>query len=287
MRGSRYSPTNNMKIYGRRGRRSLLTALGVVAALTLAAIVFAPNPVELVSEEEPPAERTAEDEEKNSSSETDEREPEQEASGENEASERDEQANAERGDAERGDTERGDAGNGEGGQSSAGRSGEEESPGEEEASPPSSDRMSLTVPRLDIYGDTVRNSADPAALHQGAQKLPSTGFPWQDGANTYIAGHRIGFPGTQSHNQFYDLPAMQQGDEVSLTDADGAEYEYEVTEIFAVSPSENWVTEPVAGKDMVTLQTCTHTPEDWHSITPQLFEAGPETGRLVVRAERV
>ena len=80
---------------------------------------------------------------------------------------------------------------------------------------------------------------------------------------------------------------MQQGDEVSLTDADGTEYEYEVTEIFAVEPSESWVTEPVAGKDMVTLQTCTHTPEDWWSITPQLFEAGPETGRLVVRAERV
>lgn len=282
MRDSRYNPTNEMKIYGRGGRRSLLTALGVVAALTLAAVVFAPNPVKLVSDEErTPAEQTAEDEEKNAAEKTNERETEQEASGDNEASERqrDEQANA----------EREDAGNenGEDGQSSAGRSDGGESSGEQEASPPSSDRMSLTVPRLGVYGDTVRNSADPAVLHQGAQKLPSTGFPWQDGANTYIAGHRIGFPGTESHNQFYDLPAMQQGDEVFLTDADGTEYEYEVTEIFAVDPSESWVTEPVAGKDMVTLQTCTHTPEDWQSITPQLFEAGPETGRLVVRAERV
>ena len=279
MRGSRYNPTNNMKVYGRRGRRSLLTALTVVAALTLAAIVFAPNPVQLASDEEPPAERTAEDEENNAAERTNEREPEQEASGENEASEpqRDEQANA----------ESENAGNGEDEQSSAARSDEEDSSGEQEASPPSSDRMSLTVPRLGLYGDTVRNSADPEVLHQGAQKLPSTGFPWQDGANTYIAGHRIGFPGTESHNQFYDLPSMQQGDEVFLTDADGTEYEYEVTEIFAVSPSETWVTEPVAGKDMVSLQACTHTPEDWHSITPQLFEAGPETGRLVVRAERV
>lgn len=279
MRGSRYNPTNEMKIYGRGRGRSLLTALGVVAALTLAAIVFAPNPVQLVSDEErTPTEQTAEDEENNAEK-TNEREPE--ASGDNEASEpqRDEQANAESENA--GDGNEGDD------QSSAGRSDGGESSGEQEASPPSSDRMSLTVPRLGVYGDTVRNSADPEVLHQGAQKLPSTGFPWQDGANTYIAGHRLGFPGTESHNQFYDLPSMQQGDEVFLTDADGTEYEYEVTEIFAVSPSENWVTEPVAGKDMVTLQTCTHTPEDWWSITPQLFEAGPETGRLVVRAERV
>lgn len=153
--------------------------------------------------------------------------------------------------------------------------------------PPANKDMGLTVPRLGIQGDSVTNSADPQVLHEGAQKLPSTGFPWQDGANTYIAGHRIGFPGTESHNQFYNLPAMREGDPVYLTDANGETYEYRVTEIFAVSPSESWVTEPVAGRDMVTLQTCTHSPDDWWSITPQLFEAGPETGRLVVRADRV
>ena len=45
----------------------------------------------------------------------------------------------------------------------------------------------------------------------GAVKLPSTGFPWQGGANTYIAAHRIGWPGTESDYQFYNLPAMQNG----------------------------------------------------------------------------
>jgi sortase A len=133
----------------------------------------------------------------------------------------------------------------------------------------------------------VRDTDSPEALHQGAIKLPSTGFPWQEGANTYIAAHRIGYPGTESHNQFFDLPAMQEGDAVFLTDANGTEYEYRVTEIFAVSPSDTWVTEPIPGRDMVTLQTCTHTVDDWWSITPQLMEAGPETGRLVVRADRV
>lgn len=195
----------------------------------------------------------------------------------------------ERGSSERGSSEReepeGEAssGSGEGSGERAGDRSEED----REAPPPADKDMSLTVPRLGIQGDSVTNSADPQVLHEGAQKIPSTGFPWQDGANTYIAGHRIGFPGTESHNQFYDLPAMREGDPVYLTDADGETYEYRVTEIFAVSPSESWVTEPVEGRDMVTLQTCTHSPDDWWSITPQLFGAGPESGRLVVRADRV
>lgn len=83
-------------------------------------------------------------------------------------------------------------------------------------------------------------------------KLLSTGFPWQDGANTYIADHRIGWPGTETRYQFYYLPAKRMGDAVYLTDANGTTYEYRVTEEFAVSPAENWVTQPVAGRDMVT-----------------------------------
>lgn len=120
-------------------------------------------------------------------------------------------------------------------------------------------------------------------------KLPSTGYPWQEGANPYIAAHRIGYPGTQSRYQFYNLPAMRKGDTVSLADANGSLYEYRVIEKFAVSPSESWVTEPVAGKDLVTLQTCTDSVarSTWWEITPKLMEAGPDTGRLIVRAERV
>jgi sortase A len=76
---------------------------------------------------------------------------------------------------------------------------------------------------------------------------------------------------------------------VYLTDANGTTYEYRVTEKFAVSPSENWVTEPVAGRDMITLQTCTDSvdPSTWWDITPKLMQAGPDTGRLVVRADKV
>lgn len=157
----------------------------------------------------------------------------------------------------------------------------------EEVPPPEDTTLSMTVPSLGLEGDTVRDTDSPEALHEGAIKLPSTGYPWQEGANTYIAAHRIGYPGTESHNQFFDLPAMQEGDAVFLTDANGTEYEYQVTEIFAVSPTDTWVTEPIPGRDMVTLQTCTDSVDDWWSITPRLMEAGPDSGRLVVRADRV
>ncbi len=146
----------------------------------------------------------------------------------------------------------------------------------------------LTVPRLGIYGHTVRNDDSEQALGLGAIKVPETGFPWQEGAtNTYIAGHRVGWPGTESHYQFYDLPAMRKGDKVFLEDANGTVYTYRVTEIFAVSPWESWVTKPIPGRDVVSLQTCTESLSDWWTLGRDLFSGGPESGRLVVRADRV
>lgn len=153
--------------------------------------------------------------------------------------------------------------------------------------PPEDPTLYLTVPRLDLYGHTVRNDDSQWALDQGAVKLPPTGFPWQGSANTYIAGHRIGWPNTESYYQFYDLPAMQNGDEVILEDANGTVYTYKVFKIFAVKPDETWVTNPIAGRDLVSLQTCTETPDDWWTIGPKLYEAGPDSGRLIVRAEKV
>ena len=164
----------------------------------------------------------------------------------------------------------------------------EEKAAEEAKPPPPEDPTTyLTVPRLGLYGNTVQNDGSHAAMDLGATKIPSTGFPWQGGANTYISAHRIGWPGTESDYQFYNLPAMQMGDPVYLTDTNGTVYTYEVTEIFAVYPSEGWVTEPIAGRDMVTLQTCTETPNDWWTIGPKLFASTPDSGRLVVRADKV
>ena len=74
----------------------------------------------------------------------------------------------------------------------------------------------------------------------------------------YIAGHRIGYPGTKSFLVFYDLDKLEAGDEVFLTDANGTEYSYRVFDKYITEPFEYYrVTETVPGKNIVTLQTCT------------------------------
>ncbi len=119
---------------------------------------------------------------------------------------------------------------------------------------PADPTLYLTVPRLGLYGHTVRNDRSEAALDLGAIKLPNTGFPWQkEDTNTYIACHRLGWPGTESYNQCLNLPSMQKGDEVILTDANGAVYHYLASEALTVSPYDTWVTRPVEGRDMVSL----------------------------------
>lgn len=169
---------------------------------------------------------------------------------------------------------------------------EERAAAEEEerkaAAVPDDPTLFLTVPRLGIYGHTVRNDDSEFALDLGAIKVPGSGFPWEkEDTNTYIACHRIGWPGTESYNQCLNLPAMQMGDEIFLQDTLGRVYQYRISELRAVSPNDSWIANPVAGKDVVSLQTCTETPEDWWTIGPSLYGGGPESGRLVAQAERV
>ena len=166
---------------------------------------------------------------------------------------------------------------------------EEELPAEEglpedESAPvaPSDPTMYLDVPKLGISGAIV--AGGEAGLEMGTQLV--SGAPWLAGSNTYIAGHRVGFPGTGSDRIFYSLPSMAAGDLISLTDSNGEVYTYQVSEVFAVTPYDVWVTAPT-GTDMVTLQVCTETPDDWWTIGPRLMSSGPESGRLIVQAVRV
>ena len=158
---------------------------------------------------------------------------------------------------------------------------------EDEAAPmvPDDPTMFLSVPKLGIVDAVVLDGE--AGLELGVQHLEGAGYPWLPGSNTYMAGHRVGFPGTGSDHIFYNLPAMEEGDEIVLRDTLGQEHRYEVTEILAVTPFDVWVADPVAGKDMVSLQVCTETPDDWWTIGPRLMSSGPESGRLIVRAEKV
>jgi len=125
---------------------------------------------------------------------------------------------------------------------------------------PKESTMTLTIPdmkhvdEVPVYDGPAN---DKAALHDGALHLNETGFPWQQGSNVYIAGHRLGFPGTKSYLVFWDLNELEDGDQVVLTDANGTRYTYEVFKKFVVAPDEYYVTQPVSGSSIVTLQTCT------------------------------
>jgi sortase A len=127
--------------------------------------------------------------------------------------------------------------------------------------PPKDKTLKLTIPEMkQIEDDTIptgkgTNEAlfrDHAAVH-----LRDTGFPWQRTANVYIAGHRIGFPGTDSNLAFYDLKDLKDGDKVYLEDAEGREYTYQVFGKLVVEPADLSVLRPIKGKNIVSLQSCT------------------------------
>jgi sortase A len=140
--------------------------------------------------------------------------------------------------------------------------------------------MYLTVPKMGIYDVPVVEGTTEASLDEGAGHLLGSGYPWVSGSNTYIAGHRLGYPGTPSDHVFWNLPNLTVGDEVILTDSAGQSYTYAVSNIEEVSPADTWITAPT-GTDMVSLQTCTEDFGDY-------WTAGPDwLARYVVQAERV
>lgn len=125
---------------------------------------------------------------------------------------------------------------------------------------PSETTLKLTIPEMERVSDVTVLDApfdDESALEDGAQHVEGTGFPWEDEANVFIAGHRLGYFGTDSYLVFWDLDKLEDGDEVFLTDSDGTRYTYEVYENIVTDPYDWSVAEPVSGKNIVTLQTCT------------------------------
>ncbi|CAN5666488.1 MAG: sortase [Rubrobacter sp.] len=135
--------------------------------------------------------------------------------------------------------------------------------------------MSLSVRSIGLDNVPVLNSNTRRALDMGVVHLPDTSFPWSETPerNVYLAGHRLGWPGTGSHLVFYRLNELDGGERITLRDRQGTRYHYRVLESFIVGPEDDWVTGRVRGRDLLTLQTCTPIPT---------FEK-----RLIVRAERI
>ena len=139
---------------------------------------------------------------------------------------------------------------------------------------PTAALMYLTVPKINLKDKVVYDSLSEEKLKEGVIHVPGTGFPWQQGANTYIAGHRLGYFNTGSWLVFYRLNELEPGDKIVLNDSLGNDYTYQVTHSFVAPPEDVGVLNPPAGggKSIVSLQTCT---------LPNFTE------RLIVRGERV
>jgi sortase A len=142
--------------------------------------------------------------------------------------------------------------------------------------PPKDETLKLTIPKM----DQIKNDEIPTGLGTNDQlfhdyaavHLKRSGFPWQKVANVYIAGHRLGYVGTPSFLAFWDLNKVDVGDKVFVTDSMGRRYVYRVFKNFVVDPKDVFVTRPLRGKNILTLQTCT-LPD--------------YSRRLIVQAERV
>ncbi len=134
--------------------------------------------------------------------------------------------------------------------------------------------LTLTARSIGLRDAPVLRSDAPGALDKGIVHTTGTSMPWSGTPerNVYLAGHKLGWPGTGSHLIFYRLDELSKGDEIVLRDREGGRYRYGVVDSFVVSPNDSWVTGRVRGRDLLTLQTCT----------------GPNfSERLIVRAERI
>ena len=158
---------------------------------------------------------------------------------------------------------------------------EEQAKKPDTAPTPPTDDLWFSIPALGLYDNYVTNTNDFSAMDYGAIKLANSGFPWQNGANTYIAAHRLGWPGTASDHQFYNLPSLAIGDVIYLGDVNGTTYTYKVSGFKEVGANDTWITAPQPGRNMVSLQTCIENYGDYWTMGPHWYV------RYIVQADRV
>ncbi|MGH3088320.1 MAG: sortase [Rubrobacteraceae bacterium] len=165
--------------------------------------------------------------------------------------------------------------------------GNEESGGDQAnvAEAPEDETLALTIPKLDKQIDNIpteRGDNIEALTNNAAVHLLYTGFPWEEEANVYLAGHVEGYEGTPSYNAFEGIGTLESGDEIIVTDANGSEYTYEVFEKAQVPPTAVEYLDPIPDKNIVTLQTC-----ELVRVLPDGTPDYSNTDRLIVRGELV
>ena len=126
----------------------------------------------------------------------------------------------------------------------------------------------LDIPSIDVHLP-VFHDTDADTLAKGVGHLFGTAFPvGGDSTHSVLTAHS----GFVAATLFDHLKDMNVGDEFSVTVLDETIY-YRVDQIRKVLPSETDELRSVAGKDYLTLLTCTPT--------------GANTHRLLVRGERI
>ena len=141
--------------------------------------------------------------------------------------------------------------------------------------PPEEDAvLTVTAKAIGVYDAPVVDSSSDEDLDKGVIHLPETPMPWEEREqkNVYLAGHRVGRPDTTGRMIFFNLDKLESGDLILVKDTSGNEYGYEVSEVFVVEPDAEWAIDPMRGRDMLTLQTCTYPDAE---------------NRIIVRADRV
>ena len=165
----------------------------------------------------------------------------------------------------------GDSGGGE--QSQSGETRQETTANEsEEASiePPEDKSLTVTVPEMKNVKNAempnvpyTQQAIDSGVAEQALKEnagihVDGTGYPWQQEANVYLAGHALGYQNTPSWHAFRDIGNLEKGDEIYVEDANGNEYTYEVfRESFNVEPTQVEVIQPQEGRNILSLQSCT------------------------------
>ena len=164
-------------------------------------------------------------------------------------------------------------GSGGGEQSQSGETQQETTANEsEEASiePPEDKSLKVTVPKMENIEDAempnvpyTQQAIDSGVAEQALKEnagihVDGTGYPWQQEANVYLAGHALGYQNTPSWHAFRDIGNLEKGDEIYVEDANGNEYTYEVfRESFDVEPTQVEVIQPQEGRNILSLQSCT------------------------------
>jgi sortase A len=132
--------------------------------------------------------------------------------------------------------------------------------------------MKLSIPKLGLEDVPVPTADSQVELdREGIIHLKETGAPWKEGSNTFIVGHTLGYLWTRTTYVFYQLDQLEPGDEIVAKDQQDKAYTFKVYDRLTVRPEDYWVTYPVPGKTIISLQTCTPIPT---------FE-----NRLIVRGE--